>query len=373
MNIADLKIMFVEPYGQMGGSQRYLLTLLESLPRETVATIVCLQEGPFPQMLTADGYPVDLLSTGPKPADIVRSAIKLRKILKQARPDLIHSNGLKSTLTAGLSALGSGVPIIWTKHDFSWEGWPARTATRFSHTVIGVSEAVTQNLAGHSGHTKIRTIYNGIESPSIDRKLARRALLDAIGAHEPVEVVAIVGRLHEVKGHDQLLDALPRLRERLPSIRIAIIGGDDPTTLDHAQHLRKRVEREEAGDSVSFLGYRPDAIELIAGCDALAIPSGEDRRGMGGEAFPYTALEGLAVGVPVVAYSGGGIPEAVGECGLLVPPGNSEALAHALIEGITNAEIRTRLSRCGPKRVATRFGIHDMVAATHSIYERAVE
>jgi glycosyltransferase involved in cell wall biosynthesis len=116
------------------------------------------------------------------------------------------------------------------------------------------------------------------------------------------------------------------------------------------------------------VGHRADAIDLIAGADVLVIPSVPDEAGGGRDAFPFVGLEAMAAGTPTVAYSDGGLPELLGDCGRGVPPSDRAALAGALIEVLADREVREQMANCGRARVKERFSIDAMVAKMTEIY-----
>ena len=117
-----------------------------------------------------------------------------------------------------------------------------------------------------------------------------------------------------------------------------------------------------------FLGYRDDAPELIAGADLVLIPSRPDATGLGREGFSYVGLEALTAGTPVVGYAQGGLPEVVGDCGVLVQPGNRVALAEAVATLIDDPDLRDRLGRRGRERVRERFSLERTVEAMKARY-----
>jgi glycosyltransferase involved in cell wall biosynthesis len=93
---------------------------------------------------------------------------------------------------------------------------------------------------------------------------------------------------------------------------------------------------------------------------------------MGREGFPYVGLEAMAVGTPVVGYAHGGLPEMVGECGRLVPPGDRDALREAILELLRDPGLRERLADCARARVRTEFSLDRMVGAMKERYREAV-
>jgi glycosyltransferase involved in cell wall biosynthesis len=157
-------------------------------------------------------------------------------------------------------------------------------------------------------------------------------------------VVGFLGSLNGSKGIDVLIAALSRLAQRR-RIRLAV-AGDGP--------LRPQLERAGAGGDllISSLGRLPsaDVPAFLAAVDVLAVPSYD-------EGLPRAVLEGMAMRVPVVASTAGGIPEAIEdeESGLLVPTGDDEALATALERILDDPALASRLGNGGRRRVIDEF------------------
>ncbi len=364
-------VTFVSSHSRLGGAERYLVMLLEGLGREWVRDVVCLEPGPFVERLQASGYPTTVIPASARAPGIVAAAWKLRRRLRQAQPAVVHANGIKAALVAALATLGSPTPIVWVKHDFSWDGSLTRLVARRCERVIGVSRAVLQTFGpGLSGRTEV--IHNGIAALPADRGAGRRRLEEALGA--PLAgspVVALVGRLDSRKGHRELIAAAPDVLERQPGTQFVFIGGDDPVESGYGAALRREVAG--AGLPVTFLGYRDDVIELISGSSALAIPSVPDARGVGREGFPYVGLEALAVGTPIVGYVGGGLSELIGDCGVLVASGDRAALADAIIRIVTEDGFGASLAACGSRRVVDEFSLPRMIDAMQERYRAAAK
>jgi len=178
-------------------------------------------------------------------------------------------------------------------------------------------------------------------------------------------VVSLVGRVDPTKGHREVLAVLPELGS---GVRVAFIGDEHFPHLEFAAELKAEIADQGLEERISFLGFREDAVELIAGSDVVVIPSTIEERGLGREGFPYVGLEAMAVGTPVVGYAHGGLPEMLGECGLLVPAGDRAALRDAIVEILEDRQLRARLSSCGRARVWERFSLATMVAAMRDRY-----
>jgi glycosyltransferase involved in cell wall biosynthesis len=349
----SVPVLFVSSHAKAGGAEGYLATLVESLGPDWVTCVVCLEDGPLVQRLRADGVSVEVLPTSRHSWGIVGSARRLRRLLAREQPAVVHANGVKAAL---VSVLSTRRPIVWAKHDFSYDGRLARFVAGRCALVVGVSEAVTRTFPDRS---RIEVVHNGLAPGVVDRQAGRERLEQVLDGPAG-EVVALVGRLDPVKGHRELLAVASAIRERRRDLRLVFVGGPDASHPGYEEELRR-----EAGDEASFLGHRDDARELIAGADVLAIPT------VVPEGFPYVGLEALAVGTPVVGYADGGLPELVGPCGRLVPPGDRNALAEAIEALLEDESLRRELGDCGRRRVDREFALDRMVEAMRNAYRRA--
>jgi glycosyltransferase involved in cell wall biosynthesis len=165
-------------------------------------------------------------------------------------------------------------------------------------------------------------------------------------------VVGGLGRLHESKGWDVLCRAAPQVREAVPSAAFVVLG-EGPE--------RGNLERMADASGVRFLGYRESAPSLIAGFDVLVVPSRF-------EAFGRVVAEAMHMGVPVVASEVGGLPEVVGDCGLLVPPDRPDLLARQIVRLAESPTLTADLVSRGRKRAQELFELDEMIRGTTAAY-----
>jgi len=173
-------------------------------------------------------------------------------------------------------------------------------------------------------------------------------------------VVGTVGGITAKKGHVHLVRAARKVVDADPSMRFVVVGlGADEAPV-RKEIASLRLERE-----VLLLGYREDATRLLAAFDVFCLPSLH-------EGLPLSLLEALAVGVPAVATSVGGVPTILeGGGGELVPPADPDALAAALLRVLGDAGLRDRLGEQGPA-IAARFSLDRTVRAIEALYDEVL-
>jgi len=364
-------VAFVSSYGGLGGSEIYLERLLGSLDRSYVHSVISLGQGPLVERLRALDHEVEVVPTSGDPWSFAASAWKVRRLLLEARPDVVHANGLKAAIVTVLAATSTRLSVVWVRHDFSMEGWRARALARRCRRVVCVSHALSRTFRG-AVLRKVHAVHTGMPEVNIEREEARRHVCHAIAEPHADPVISLVGHLIPGKGHLELIEIAPQLLKRLPNARMLLVG-DVPTDrfAPYVERLEDRIEQLGLGKAVTFLGHRDDVLTMIAGSDLVVMPSVSGHEGIETEGFPLLALEALAVGTPVVAYAVGGLPELVADCGSLVPPGDREGLREAILRVATDQVVRERMSGCGPERVREAFSVDDMITKLQHVYHLA--
>jgi glycosyltransferase involved in cell wall biosynthesis len=297
-----------------------------------------------------------------------RHLLETRSVLRTHNPDLLVLSGPKSMVVGGLLARLLGIPTSpHFNHMIPDSLLKMRLQRGLSSTTaiaVAVSRAVRDWAAAYYGlpDTRIRVVYPGHDVAlfAAPRAGARRAFRAALDIDQNAPVIAVIGRvLSAQKGQELLIRAMPEVLRQCPDM-VLLVGGDGP---DRAA-LEALVRELGLGRAVRLLGHRDDIPDLLASTDVLVVPS------LCEEAFPFTALEGLAAGRPVVASAVGGLPEIVrdGETGLLVAKGDASALVDATLRLLRNPALAHRLGRAG-SAFAARFTVDTHVEEVTELYE----
>ena len=362
-----VRVAFVSSHARAGGSERYLELLLEDLGGDWVAGVVTPQDGELVDRLRAAGHRVVVVETGTR-GGVITGAIRLRAELKALGPQVVHANGIKAALVAGLAVRGTRMPVVWVKHDFSFDHSRLVPLTAMlCREVVGVSAAVTEAIPPRL-RGRVHIVPNGLPPLSPDVVRGRRRLVELAGNGRHV---LLVGRLNRVKGALELVEAAPRVLAAVPDVRFTLVGAADPGEPDYPAEVRAAIARLGVGDSVRLAGAQEQPLDLLGAAALVAVPSGPNGPRLRGEGFGLAALEAMAVGTPVVGYAAGALPEVVGECGILVAPGDRRALGAAITRVLTDERLRARLTECGPRRVRDHFALDATVDAMRQCYRQA--
>jgi glycosyltransferase involved in cell wall biosynthesis len=277
--------------------------------------------------------------------------------------------------TAAARMMGIGAVITMHGGKYAFEARRRRMALRWafrrSGAVVAVSEASRAELLARVGQPPggIHVIHNGIRFVPADRGDGVRREL---GAAPDESVIVAVGNLYPVKGHLFLLKALAVLRDRHPELkwRLAIAGTDGfgGTAGGEGPTLRRFAEEHGLADRLHLLGFRTDVPDLLAAADIFAMPSLS-------EGLPMALLEAMFAGKAIVASAVGGIPEVISHEreGLLVPPGDPDGLAAALVRLLIDETLRRAMGNEARKRAEEAFSIEAMANEYERVYRIARE
>ena len=386
---APLRIALLNDIAQIGGIEVVLLTLVRHLPRDYFTPIYLAPEpGPMAEQMRAAGAEVVPVRRPPwwttsfhvgrrkcfNPLAILYDSAlplvygrKLAAALQAARADVLHSSGMLALLAGGVAARMSGVPHAAHVHDrigaapFRWIF--RRAVERLSDQVVAVSRSVAEG----SSPARTEVIPN-----AADLTLWRGTapLREELGVCPQHKVIGIVGRLTPWKGQRVFLDAAAQLVAGSLSRYHFVVVGDDSVggVPGYREELERQANRDPLRGRVSFLGRRADVLDIMAACDVLVHASTKP------EPFGLVLVEGMGVGVPVVASALGGPLDIItnGEDCLLVKPSDPTALAHAIKFLCDNPAEARRLAGRGAEKSRTVYCPVTVTRRFAELYERLV-
>jgi len=301
----------------------------------------------------------------------------LRRILRQLRPQIVHTHSSKAGILGRYAAHAERVPItVHTIHGLpfhpyekGWRNrlyaWLERKAARWSNALVCVADAMAEQAAaaGVADRPKFTTIYSGMETEAfLECDVHRRAMRSRLGFGDDEFVVGKVARLFELKGYEYVLEAARRVREAHPNVRFLFVGDGILREALEAQALRLGVR-----DAITFAGLVPSSQvpACISAMDALVHASLR-------EGLARVLPQALLAGKPVVSFDVDGAREVVrpGETGYLVPPQSVEGLVASLCEIIERPEQAAAMAARGRELCRDRFRWQTMVARLDELYRR---
>lgn len=265
--------------------------------------------------------------------------------------DVVHVNCLPH-LRGVAAARRAGVPRVWHLREILPPGprrrWWARKLAVSGASLVAVSDAAARWVRDEGLDDRVSVVPNGIAVPEAppDPVAARVAL----GLPTDVVLAGFVGQLAPHKGMELFVAAAAQAMRDAPGLHAVLAGGGPPDT-------RARLERvvADTGPASHFhlLPAQPSGLEAVAACDLVCVPT------LTPDPLPRTVMEAMAAGRPVVGSASGGIPEMVEEglTGLLVPPGDKEALTAAVLRLARDARSRTAMGSQARRRCQERFSL----------------
>lgn len=349
-----MKILHLIASTGVGGAERHLLDLCQQQQAAGLQISVALPAaGALAAALQEHGIAWNLIRAGGRWNPL--ALYSLRKLVHRIQPDLIHAHMLKSASMAGYA--DRSVPCVATAHNI------AKHLAPFQHCrhVICVSDSVQESLC-RLGYPQSRTtvVYNAVDTRtfSVDN---REKLRQQRGWQNQL-VVLVVARLVPAKGQQFAIEALAQWLPQLGNVRLVLAGaGPD------REKLVQLADKLGVATHLSLLGERNDVPDLLAAADIYLQPSIK-------EGFCIAFLEAMATGLPCIGTRTGAIPNMVepGVNGLLIEPGDVQAIADAVLSIATDADRRRDFSRAAIVTAQTRFSLKKQADDTQQVYRNAL-
>jgi glycosyltransferase involved in cell wall biosynthesis len=349
-----------------GGAERNLYYLAESMAGSRLRYGICclVERGEFAGEIEGRRLPVFNLEF--RKRYFLRTVLRLRKLLKENRVTVLHTHLYYPGMIGRIAAWLAGVPVVIT-HEHGktlWKRWYHRAFERLAVGRTDLRIAVSQDIMNLRMRTestppeRIRLVYNAVDPSHLEvDEATRKKTRKALGV-DNFMVVGTIGRLVDAKSYDLLLEVARQVCDRKPYVRF-ILAGAGPLE-------KELIERRDAlglGELFLFLGQRRDIPELLAATDLYVISSKR-------EGLPISLIEAMMAGKPVVSTAVGGIPDTLTQAcdGILVEPGNRDALAQAITDLIDNRPRMEVLGQNARKKAIKRYSPGKVLAELEAIY-----
>jgi glycosyltransferase involved in cell wall biosynthesis len=360
-----VKILHVETGRHLYGGAQQVVYLLSGLRRQGVTSWLVCPKG------SAVGHAVAASVAGifeiPMGGDLdVRFIWRLRRVIKQVAPDLLHLHSRRGAdILGGLAGRLCGVKIVHSRRVDNPESrfvvaWKYRLFDR----VIGISQGIVDILLEEGvPEEKLVCVRSAVDQAAYRKSCNRDWFLKQFALPTDAMVIATVAQLIPRKGHRYLLQAMPGLIAQFPDLHWLIFGKG-------ALHQELEVQIDEIGlgAHIQLVGFRDDLAAIYPCLDLLVHPALMEGLGV-------SLLQAASAGLPIVAVDAGGMPEVVedGVSGRLVPAGNAAALEEAVQQLLANPELRRQMGASGRARMRRDFSLERMVTSNLCVYHNLLE
>jgi len=369
-----MRVVYVSPHATRGGAERVTMDLIALHTQGIEPVAIFLRGGPLVDEARHLGVQTQVLAV-PRMRNVLaaeRAKRTLAQWLVALNADLVHGVMAWGHGYAGAAASIAGVPAVWFQHDVpNWHRPLNYLAALTPARRILANSALTADgqRRFNPRRIKIDVVHPGTRIPAEPREWRRERGREALGVGDDAYLVGIVARLARGKGHPTLLRAARSLCAARADARVVVAGGE-LFGLDqgYQAELKKLAASLGIAERVSFVGQIDDPCDVISALDvAVHIPDGP-------ESYGLAVVEAMAAGTAVVAADAGAVREIAepGVTALLVPPGDHEALATALLALHDDPDARERMARAGAEAAQTRFDAREMTRRVEAIYRDAV-
>jgi glycosyltransferase involved in cell wall biosynthesis len=361
-----MHILYMVTRGDViGGASMHVIELAEEMQRLGHQVTLLIGRGEVVATLAQNrGLPVvveDLLVRNIAPLTDLRCLLRLRKLIRQLQPDLIHLHSAKAGLLGRLAAKSVAMPVVYSVHGWAfnmYSGLLARIYRQLENWLLPLTDAlvlvcqrdlvIAEKMKGTRA-IPLAMVHNGIADNTLQARFTDRI---------PVRLIC-VARFEAPKDQATLLQALALLPAQCWQLTLV---GDGPT-----QMQCRRLVEELALGQVIFAGERSDVPSLLQQADVFVLTSLS-------ESLPLSVLEAMRAGLPVIASDVGGMAELVehGKTGFLVPSAQPQMLADILKLLLADPSLRSKMGEAARQRFFDHFTLAEQGRRFAALYTQIV-
>ena len=367
-----MKILQISSAQSLGGGERHLADLANGLAIRGHEVHVALRpKSPLVQELQS--IPAKNIHTLPlRNALDAGSARDLSRLVKNHKIQIVHAHMARDyPLAAYAARRNSDSRLIVTRHVLFTMNRLHRVTLAGAARIIAVSQAVAAKLKADAiaDAAKISVVMNGIDVVRFQKVKAefdRRKFLADWTIDENSQVVGLIGELTPLKGQEEFLKAAALVTKKLPGAQFVVAGIDHSAGAKYQKHLERLIKDLDLPSCVKLVGWVEDLAQLYCGLEVVVSASHT-------ESFGLVIAEAMASGTAIVATATDGASEiiATNETGLIVPVGDVEQLAAAMLRLLTDSQLRSMLGSAA-QMAAEGFTVERMIAETEKIYGEVI-
>lgn len=371
-----MRVLFLSPSNRLLGARKSLIDVVTHLPAGIEPMVVCPGDGELARVLKDHGIATERVRHYPwrKFIGHLQSRLfqlpALKRIARRFDPAIVHANEYHIVPQARRAAFACGAATV--AHLRS--GFPPRHVDLYEITlcdrVVCVSDALVAMLREGDADAPLdgicRVVPNGIDVAAFPERIGPRASIAEAPAEEDSLVVGLFGLIGPRKNQLVAAEAVARANARGAKVGLVLAGDAFKSAVAYGEELKRRLAQPDLATCARWLPYTNDVARLYRGIDVNLLVSSD-------EGFGRTLIEAGAMGIPSIGARIGGIPEVVadGESGWIVPEGNADALADALVAAWKyRAEVRRR-GEMMRQRVIERYTIEATVKRLVEAWQEA--
>ncbi len=370
------KILYFITQSEFGGAQRHVFDLADNLKADFQVAIAFGQQKNNEKLAkilhenNIEYFIIPNLRRDISPINDIMALVAIIKIIKQRKPDIIHLNSSKISILGSMAAFITGTKSIYTVHGWVFNepmpGWKKsfykfaeKFTAKFKRKIICVSEYDRQTALKHkiAPAEKLTVIHNGIAPADFHSKEKARQILNLRNSDL---LIGSIGNLYKTKGFEYLVRAADILvnKNKIPAKFLIIGQGDEK------EKIKNLIAEYNLENNFILAGQIDQAAKLLKAFDIYACSSVK-------EGLPYSILEAMSAGLPIVSTDVGGIPEMIKheKTGLLAKPADAENLAEKIKFLINNKSLQAELGENAKQNAGQNFGLKKMIEETKKIYQ----
>jgi glycosyltransferase involved in cell wall biosynthesis len=294
---------------------------------------------------------------------------KCKQIIKKNSINIVHTHSSVDSWCCSIASKLVGVPVIRSRHisaPINTNYFSFFLYMKLADRVITSGKTIKKRMVEVNGYDpqKIVSIPTGVSEKTFSPEINRESVRGELEIRKDDFLLGIVAMLRSWKGHCYLLEAVKGLREKIPNIKL-LIAGDGP----QEETIRNYIQDNGLTGTVIMTGYRKDVPRILKSLDLCVLPSYSN------EGAPQVILQAMALGVPIISTSAGGIEEVVknGQTGTLVPPRDVQALSKAINWAYQNREDCLKMAHKASELIWNNFTLKRMTDKTEGVYRELLE